>query len=125
MYPIKVKYLLITLSLISFVACNSTKEPKKEEPKETNTTTKVSPLGTLSKKQKIVKKELDTYLKELSNFNTDVVVDMTYPKLFQVIDLDLFRQYIASMMNSTDIEMRAYESNVTKLSPVTTFSNDT
>jgi hypothetical protein len=50
---------------------------------------------------------------------------MTYPKLFQVIDLDLFRQYIASMMNSTDIEMKAYESNITKLSPVTTFSNDT
>ncbi len=125
MYQVTMKYLLLTFTLISFVACNSTKEPKKEEPKENNTTIKLSPLGLLSEKQKVVKEKLDTYLKELSSFNTDMVVDMTYPKLFQVIDLDLFRQYLASMMNSTDIEMRDYETNITKLSPVTTFSNDT
>jgi hypothetical protein len=118
-------------------ACNNTKEPKKEEPKETTTTdinisiTPPSPtpptsvLGALSLKQVLVKQALDLYLNDLATFNTDVIVDKTYPKLFQVIDLDLFRQYIASMMNSTDIEVQSYESNITKLSKVTTFSNET
>jgi hypothetical protein len=122
-----IKYLLLTLTLISFIACNSTKEPKKvkeiEVPKENNTTT--SPLGILSPKQKRVHQELNAYLQELSTFNTDAIVDLTYPKLFHVIDLDLYRQYIASMMNSTDIEMKSYESNITRLSAVTAFSNDT
>ena len=120
-----IKYLLLTLTFISFIACNSTKEPKKEEVKENNTTTIESSLGILTSKQKIVKTELDAYLKDLSTFNTDSIVDKTYPKLFHVIDLDLFRQYIASMMNSTDIEMQSYETNITKLSKVTSFSNGT
>lgn len=124
-----IKYLLLTFTLTYFMACNSTKEPKKQETKESNTTTVTvivkPPTDNFTKKQKIVQKELNTYLNELATFNTDAIVDMTYPKLFLVIDLDLYRQYIASMMNSTDIEIRSYESNVTKLSKITTFSNDT
>lgn len=125
-----IKYLLLTFTLISITACNNAKEPKKEEIKETNAavtiiTNPVSDLGALSLKQVEVKQALDSYLNDLSTFNTDSIVDKTYPKLFHVIDLDLFRQYIASMMNSTDIEMKSYESNITKLSPVTTFSNKT
>ncbi|CAA6809505.1 MAG: Unknown protein [uncultured Sulfurovum sp.] len=120
-----IKYLVLTFSLIAFSACNSTKSPSKEETKENNKTEIVSVLGELSKKQKTVKKELDDYLHKLTTFDTDSIVDKTYPKLFYVIDLDLYRQYIASMMNSTDIEMTSYETNVTKLSPVTTFSNGT
>jgi hypothetical protein len=116
-------------------ACNNTKEPKKEEPKETTTTDinisltpptpPTSVLGALSIKQVVVKQALDLYLNDLATFNTDVIVDKTYPKLFQVIDLDLFRQYIASMMNSTDISMTSYTSNITELSKITTFSNET
>ena len=131
-----IKYILFTFTLISLVACNSTKEPKKveevkEEIKETNTTVNItttlptSTLGALSLKQVHVKQALDLYLNDLATFNTDSIVDKTYPKLFQVIDLDLFRQYIASMMNSTDIAMTSYESNITELSKVTTFSNET
>ena len=130
------KYLLFTFISILLVACNSTKEPKKEEIKETNVTTiieavpvsipiPISTLGELSPKQKVVKEVLDSYLQDLSTFNTDSIVDKTYPKLFNFIDLDLFRQYIASMMNSTDIEMQSYETNITKLSKVNTFSNNT
>lgn len=117
-----IQYSFLILILFFFVACNTTKGPVK---KEIENNTSSSHLGQLSENQKIVKKALDNYLKELSNFNTDAIVDMTYPKLFYVIDLDLFRQYIASMMNSTDIEMTSYESNVTKISKVTAFSNET
>ena len=122
-----IKYILFAFTLISLVACNSTKkEPKKEEIKETNTTVNISttlPISTLGALS--VKQALDLYLNDLATFNTDSIVDKTYPKLFQVIDLDLFRQYIASMMNSTDIKMNSYESNITELSKVTTFSNET
>ena len=123
MHPIK--YLLLALTLFSLLACNNTKMPKKKEEVKDKNTTIVSNLGVLSEKQKLVKKELDIYLNALSTFNTDAIVDLTYPKLFDVIDLDLFRQYISSMVNSTDIEMQSYETNITKLSPVTTFSNAT
>ncbi|CAA6816337.1 MAG: Unknown protein [uncultured Sulfurovum sp.] len=119
------KHFLIFIILLTFIACNSTKKPKKEEVKEKNTTTISSAIEASNSKELIVKKELNAYLKELSTFNTDAIVDMTYPKLFDVIDLDLYRQYIASMMNSTDIEIKSYESKVTKLSPVTIFSNAT
>ncbi len=119
------KYLLFSFIFIAFVACNSSKKPKKEEEiKDKNSTfLSSSHLGSLSPKQKSAKKALDAYLQELATFNTDNIVEMTYPRLFLAIDLDLYRQYIASMMNSTDIEMTSYESNITKLSPVTTFSN--
>jgi len=132
-----IKYLFLTLTLIWITACTGTKEPKKEEIKETNTTDRTNPaisitttipistLGALSHKQVVVKQVLDSYLNDLSTFNTDAIVDKTYPKLFQVIDLDLFRQYIASMMNSTDIAMTSYVSNITELSAVTTLSNET
>ena len=124
-----IKYLLLTLALILITACNSTKEPKeKKEKKEVITKkkiTKVSTLGVLNEKQKIVKQELDIYLEALSTFNTDAIVDMTYPKLFWVIDPDLFRQYIASMMNSTELQIVSYDTNITRLSQVTSFTNDT
>lgn len=121
----QINYFLLLLILMLFTACKGTKTPIKEVPKETNTTKDSTSLTLLSEKQKIVKKELDTYLEQLHTFNTDAIVDMTYPKLFYVIDLDLYRQYIASMMNSTDIEFNSYETNVTKLSHVTSFSNGT
>ncbi|CAA6806609.1 MAG: Unknown protein [uncultured Sulfurovum sp.] len=124
-----IQYLLLVFILGSFYACNSTKKPKKEEVKESTIpapiTTIDSHLGSLTRDQALVKIELDTYLRKLSTFNTDDIVDMTYPKLFNVIDLDLFRQYIASMMNSTDIEMKSYDTHVSKLSKVTTFTNET
>lgn len=125
-----IKYLLIS-TLIFLTACNSSKEPKKTEVKiktniikENNTTVPTPISGGLSFKDVAVKRALDSYLQDLSTFNIDVIVDKTYPRLFRVIDLDLFRQYIASMMNSTDIEILSYTTDILKLSKVTTFSND-
>lgn len=120
------QYFFLTPMLFFLVACNTTKGPTKEEV-ESNTSTSTNTASQVEVKEKktVLEKELEKYLKELSDFNTDAIVDMTYPKLFYVIDLDLFRQYIASMMNSTDIKMTSYKSNVTKISEVTTFSNDT
>lgn len=117
------KHFSLTIMLIFFVSCKETKTPKKDTVKEHNVSH--ANLGELSKNQLLIEKKLEEYLKELATFNTDAIVDMTYPKLFHVIDLDLFRQYIASMMNSTDIKMKSYESNINKISNVTAFSNGT
>jgi len=122
------KYLLPLLTVIFFVACNSTKEIKDKETNQTiesNITippvVEETPIVSVS----VIEHELNIYLEAMQTFNADLVVDLTYPKLFQVIDLDLFRQYISSMMNSTDIQMSSYTTNVTNISQVKSFSNGT
>lgn len=125
----QIKYLILTLPLIVLIACDNTKSPVKEETKENNTTISTLPsesvLSEVDKEPKSIRKVLDDYLNKLTTFDTDAIVDKTYPKLFYVIDLDLYRQYIASMMNSTDIEMSSYKTNVTRLSSIIRFSNGT
>ena len=124
-----IKYIFFTFILLSFLACNSTKEPKKvekikEKIKENNSSLP-STVETLSLKQIVLKQSLDSYLNDLSTFNIDAVVEQTYPKLFYVIDPNLFKNYITSMMNSKDIAITSYKTNITKLSEITTFSNET
>ena len=113
-------YLFLLLTLIFIVACNSTKEIKKEE---TNTTTAV--VQTIITKKNSLEKELENYFNALQAFNIDGVVDMTYPKLFSVISPDLFRQYMHAMVNSKDIQMISYITNLPKISPIRRFSNGT
>ncbi|CAA6817098.1 MAG: Unknown protein [uncultured Sulfurovum sp.] len=105
------------------VSCNSSKKLIKKETSDKNTT--LFNIKPLEGEKESLEKELDTYLNKLSTFDTDAIVDMTYPRLFSVIDLDLYRQYIASMMNSTDIKMNSYETNVTKITPILRFTNET
>lgn len=122
------KSLPLILTLTLFTACNSTIEPKKED---NNITTTPSPavtntdIGTFSLSQVLIKQALDSYLYDLSTFNTNAIVEKTYPKLFQAIDRNLFRQYISSMMKSSDIEMKSYKSTIIKLSPVRTLASGT
>jgi hypothetical protein len=118
-YP---KYLIYLLILTLFLSCKKT-TPLKDEIKENATT--FTHLGELSQKQLEIKKSLDLYLKELQTFNTDNIVEMTYPKLFHAIDAELYRQIIVSLMNSTQINLDSYETNITKLSKPIRFSNDT
>jgi len=115
------KYLILLFSIFYFVACAAEKKPKKE----IIVSNAFAHLGVLSQKQKSVKKELDLYLNELKSFHTDAIIKMTYPKLFTVIQGDIFKQYISSMLNAKDIKVKSYETNITKISKVTTFTNET
>lgn len=120
-------YFLLSIILLNFIACSTSKETavkKVEEKVEVKTKIRTT-IDSLTQEEKSIKQALEHYLKQLSTFNTDTIVDLTYPKLFYVIDLDLFRQYITSMMNSTDIEMTSYTTQVTQLSKVITFTNAT
>ncbi len=119
-----IKFILPLFILVVLSACAGNKKvsPKK---KDINTSTSYTYLGTLSPAQEIVKKELIDYLKDIEAFNVESIVEKTYPKLFQVINEQHFREYISTMMNSKDIMIEHYDTNITHLSKVKTFSNGT
>ena len=140
------KNALLLFLLISFTACNSTKEITKEEtnsslkntkipkatqnPKTTQTQKSTQNIKSIKskiyiKKKTLFQKKLALYLEALQTFNTDVIVNMTYPRLFSVIDPKLFGQYMNSMINSTDIQMISYTTTPSKVSPIRRFSNGT
>ena len=142
-------YLLPLLLLIFFTACNSTKALKKEETNSTvecieeNITTKPVNKTTTTKRieeRKTIKSRgckininhksrleqaLDLYLEALHNFDTDAIVNMTYPRLFSVINPELFRQYLSTMINSTDIQISSYTTTPPEVSAIRRFSNGT
>lgn len=115
------KYLTYTLLCLILTACIADKNLDKNK----KDTVSYAYLGSLTKDQNIVKDELINYLGLLKNFNTEAIVEKTYPKLFNMIDKIHFREYINIMSNSKDIMVEHYETNITKIGKVTTFSNDT
>ncbi len=130
----KYNYLLISCLTLYFTGCQSSDKikVKKEEPKvklhprqvEKDSVKKVQTLSHTLQEQN-AQEALNNYLNDLSCFNIDAVVEMTYPRLFNVINIDLFRQYLSAMMNAKDIEIQSFTTNVTNLSSTTHFSNAT
>jgi len=117
------KYLLFGLLLILFTSCKKGITPTQQIKNENNSS--FGHLGQLTQKQQEVKKELDNYLNQLKRYNTDMIVEMTYPRLFYVIDPELYRQSIVAFINSSQIEEDLYDTNITKLSKPIKFSNGT
>jgi len=110
-------YYLLLIIFIFLTACNSTKEIKKEE-SNSSVENNLYLNNTLNNK-------LSSYFNALENFNNDVVIEMTYARLFSVISPDLFRQYMDSMINSKDVKMISYRTNTPKIFPIRRFSNGT
>ena len=128
------KYYLLVFIFIFFLACSSNKEINKEELnssiEEINTTKDIEVPKEIKnkiqiKEKSLLEKKLDIYLEAMQTFNTTIIVNMTYPRLFTVIDHELFTQYITTMINSTDIKMTTYRTNVSKISAIKSFSNGT
>ncbi len=117
------KYILYLFVLFSISACvsnNTTPKPKKRDNNNS-----YAYLGELTPSQEIVKNELIAYLNDLENFNVNEIVNKTYPKLFNVINKQHFREYISTMMNSKDIVVQKFDTNITKIGKVKAFSNGT
>ena len=125
------KYILYLYILLTLSACINNKKAPTTIPKkvvEEEDKKKEDPyayLGELTPAQNVIKKELIDYLKDLTSFNVDAIVNKTYPKLFNVINKQRFRKYISTMMSSKDIMIEKYDTNITKIGKVKAFSNGT
>ena len=141
------KYYLLLFIFIFFAACNSTKEIKKEETnstveciEENITTSETKSTRKSTKDRKTIKSRgckidinhqnrleqaLERYLEALQSFDTDAIVNMTYPRLFTVINPERFRQYISTMINSNDIQITSYTTTTPEVSAIRRFSNGT
>ena len=126
------KKILLTVSLLLFTACIGDKEPKKETAisNELNTTTEVSPsydgsLGTLTLEQIQLKASADNYFLQLQSLNADNIISMTYPRLFIPINQDKFRDYLNTMLISSDVQVNSFDSIITSIGTVMPFSEGT
>ena len=126
------KKILLTVSLVLFTACIGDKEPKKETAisNELNTTTEVSPsydgsLGTLTLEQIQLKASADNYFLQLQSLNADNIISMTYPRLFIPINQDKFRDYLNTMLISSDVQVNSFDSIITSIGTVMPFSEGT
>ncbi len=127
------KNFMLTVALLFFTACIGDKkpkiEPKKDVPTESNTTL-VEPLydnslGTLTIEQIHLKNALENYLAQLKSLNADNIISMTYPKLFIPINQDMFRDYLNTMLISSDVQVNSFDATITKIGTVKPFSEGT
>lgn len=123
-------FILTTLSLLFFTACVGDKKPKIEPKKEVSTESNVTivrpcydnSLGTLSTEQTHLKNALDNYIAQLKSLNADNIISMTYPKLFIPINQDMFRDYLNTMLISSDVQINSFDATITKIGTVKPFS---
>jgi hypothetical protein len=121
------------LALFSFfilLSCSSEKTPKKEPKEEPKKEIKAVVLSEeekfllkLDKKQKDVYQNLTSYLSQLKSLNADKIVEMTYPKFFSIFSEHTFRGQIFTMANSSQIEIKSFNSKILNIEKVKPFSN--
>ena len=119
------RYLIATLILLLFTACIKDKEPKVVNPtEEVNRTVIVdnTPLDTLISEEVHLKNALDDYLLQLKSLNAENIISMTYPKLFIPINEELFREYLNTMLISSDIQINSFDTVITKIGTIKPFS---
>ena len=120
------KYLILMFSLVVFTACIGDKKPKTNiTTQEVNTTTVItdSRLGTLTLEQIQLKNDLDKYLSQLKSLNAENIIEMTYPKLFIPINKDMFRDYLNTMLISSDIQIKSFHTTITRIGKIKAFSD--
>ena len=78
----------------------------------------VEPVHNNNIEQSELKDYIDTYFQQLQTLNTDGIVSMTYPKFFKPINENLFRQYINTILNSSQIAVESFKTNLIYLGDV-------
>ncbi len=117
------RYLILVLSLVVFTACLGGKKPKTDMTQELNTSTILdSSLGRLTLEQIHLKNALDKYLAQLKSLNAENIIEMTYPKLFVPINKDMFRDYLNTMLISSDIHINSFDAIITNIDEIKPFS---
>ena len=69
-----------------------------------------------------LKYALENYFDQLKSLNADNIIEMTYPRLFVPINRDRFRQYINTMLNSQDLSIVDFKTNLIQMNPVNCLS---
>ena len=83
----------------------------------------VDPIQNNVTEQSELKNYVDTYFEQLQTLNTDGIVSMTYPKLFKPINENLFRQYINTIVSSSQISVDSFKTNLIYLGDVYPYEN--
>ena len=78
----------------------------------------VEPVQNNNTEQSELKNYIDTYFQQLQTLNTDGIVSMTYPKFFKPINENLFRRYINTILNSSQIAVESFKTNLVYLGDV-------
>ena len=78
----------------------------------------VEPVQNNSVEQSELQNYIDTYFQQLQTLNTDGIVSMTYPKFFKPINENLFRQYINTILSSSQISVESFKTNLVYLGDV-------
>ena len=78
----------------------------------------VIPIENNTVEQSELKTYIDSYLEQLQTLNIDGIISMTYPKLFKPINENLFRQYISTIVNSSQITVERFNTNIIYLGDV-------
>lgn len=113
-------------------ACSSSKNPKEEIVKEEIPKEETPKEGSVNQtnnteqqnlKQVELKRNIDFYLTQLEELNSDNIVAMTYPKLFTVTSQYLFKGSIYTMVNSSNLAISSFKTNISKIGNIQSFSN--
>ena len=117
------RYLIVLLSLVIFTACIGDKKPKKDIHQESNISrTTDNSSKALTIEQINLRNAVDNYIAQLKSLNADNIINMTYPKLFVPIDKNMFRDYLNTMLVSSDIHINYFDATITKIGDIIPFS---
>ena len=78
----------------------------------------VTPIQNNIVEQSELKNYIDSYLEQLQSLNIDGIISMTYPKLFKPINETLFRKYISTIVNSSQITVESFKTKLIYLGDV-------
>jgi len=110
------KFLLLGTLAMVLLGCNNS-HPTKGEKDPNTTITSIH----YSTKQRELKSFFERYLQALQSLNTDSIIEMTYPKLFIPINRDLFQHYIETLLNSPQIKIVSFDTNISHIGKVHTY----
>jgi hypothetical protein len=117
------KKITLSLALLLFTACIGDKKPQVETQNEQNSTITENRLGALTLEQVQLKSALENYFSQLKSLNTENIISMTYPRLFIPINQEKFRDYLNTMLMSSDIQVNSFDATTTKIGEVQPFSD--
>lgn len=74
-----------------------------------------------SAEQLELKEYFELYLNQLESLDIDNIVSMTYPRLFIPINKTIFKQYVNTLVTSTQISVDSFDTSIVEIGGVNTY----